>query len=138
MLQQQAGALRVGAERLLERVGAASEVCEVQHVGEVVGESDEVATGDVDRVRGDPRVVDLGACRGIGEAGGAPHLVVGGERAGERERNRAVHARHEDLLTGDHGGERSPTPQLRARARTRHGDAHGCDAGCRADDRPGL
>ena len=53
--------------------------------------------------------VDLRPALLVGEARDAPHLVVGGEVAGERERDLPSRSGDEDLLARQHGPDATPT-----------------------------
>ena len=86
MFQHEAGALGVDPQRPLVVVDA--EVGgDVEQVSEVRRQVAELSGGEVERPGGHADRLDLLARRGVAEAGDAPHLVVGGERRGEPERD---------------------------------------------------
>ena len=83
---------------------------EVQHVGEVVGQVAEVAVAEVAHERGHADGVDLLARRRVAEARDPPHLVVGREVLGERERDLPRRAGDEDLLARQHAAQGATDP----------------------------
>ena len=77
---------------------------EVHDVGEVVGHAGEVAARDVAHTRASrPSASTCARLSVVGEAGDPPHLVVGREVAGERERDLPGGSGDEDLLAREHG-----------------------------------
>jgi hypothetical protein len=87
-------AFEVGFEEHVHR-----EVQDVVHVGQPV----RVEGREVHDDRADPGVGQPFPGLRSGEPGQAPHLVVGGERGGQRRSDRAARARDENSLAREHG-----------------------------------
>ena len=101
--QQQAGALGVDGDGVVEVEPGALERREVHDVGEVVGDIGEVAARDVAHARRHAERVDLSPGLGVAEPGDPPHLVLLHQVAGERERDLPGRSGDEDLLAREHG-----------------------------------
>ena len=103
MREQQPGALRVDGDGVVVVEAGALVRGEVHDVREVVGHAGEVSRRDVADDGRDPELVDPLTAPLLGEPGDAPHLVVGGQVPGERERDLPGRPGDEDLLARQHG-----------------------------------
>jgi hypothetical protein len=100
--EQQAGALRVDAERPLEAVREIGG--DLQQIREVPRQTGEVALGDVDGARRHTQRLHLVTSRRLAEAGDPPHLVVRREHLCETEGDPPRRSGDEDLLVPQHPG----------------------------------
>jgi hypothetical protein len=89
----------------------------MQHIVEIIGQSVEIAAGQVGGVRSYAGRLDLLPGRPIGEPSDPPHLVGLGERRGQRERDLPGRAGHEDLVTFEHCISSSTAARARAPVR---------------------
>ena len=102
MVQQQAGALGVRAERGVEVVPRHLRNGEVEHVVEIGGQLAEVGIAEIDGERPHTDCLDLGPRLRVAEPGDAPDLVVLRHVASHREGDLAGRSGDEDLLVAEH------------------------------------
>jgi hypothetical protein len=104
--EQQPGALRIHGDGVVVVEAGPLVRGEVDHVGEVVGHAGEVSPFQITDSGRDAQCGNSITALGIREAGDAPHVVVGREVPGERERDLPRGSGDEDLLARQHGSGR--------------------------------
>ena len=92
---QEADRLRVGREVLVPPAALGHR--QVEHVVEVGRETGEVTCGQVDGLTPNPRLLEAFPRRRVGEAGDAPHLVVGRKCPGDGSGDLAARTGDQDL-----------------------------------------